>query len=90
MSSGDEIVDKLREVSALLAANGQTRWSVGFEQLAAELPSNPEAIKAKIRGCYGGMGSFNDLVLHRERLPLKDENIELDRLREELWNLCRG
>ncbi|WP_438826910.1 DUF6966 domain-containing protein [Salmonella enterica] len=38
---------------------------------------------------YGGMGSFNDLVLHKAGIPDKDENNKLDLLRHELYGLLK-
>lgn len=37
---------------------------------------------------YGGMGSFNDLVLHRDGIPLLEENDVLDELRHKLYVLA--
>lgn len=33
------------------------------------------------------MGSFNDLVLHRSGIPLREKNNKLDLLRKELYSL---
>jgi hypothetical protein len=39
-----------------------------------------------LKGLYGGMGSFNDIVLHKNGIPLIQENDELDGLRHMLYN----
>lgn len=90
MSESDNIVALLRRVASFLSAHGDSQWARGFERFANEVPLDLESTKAKVRGCYGGMGSFNDLVLHKERVPLKDENTELDEMRNELWELCQS
>ena len=36
----------------------------------------------RITGVYGGMGSFNDLVLSEGWKPLKEENRKLEKLKE--------
>ena len=59
--------------------------------MAAEYQENPTNAKAMIIGLYGGMGSFNDLVLHDEnRIPLRNENDELQRLKTDLYNESQG
>jgi len=35
------------------------------------------------------MGSFNDLVLHKDGFPLKKENNELDALRKNLYGILK-
>jgi hypothetical protein len=38
-----------------------------------------------LKKLYGGMGSFNDIVLHKNGIPLIRENDELDDLRHKLY-----
>lgn len=45
-------------------------------------------IAENIRLVYGGMGSFSDLVLHKDGKPLQVENDELEKLKNELFNEC--
>lgn len=89
MGDSGQIISKLREIVDCLRANGSADWADGFERMADEFPSDPDETKRQIRGCYGGMGSFNDLVLHKQGVPLRKENDELDRMRHELWELCQ-
>lgn len=42
----------------------------------------------EINGCFGGMGSFTDLVLHKDMKPLKKENDELEILKDQLYEKC--
>jgi len=91
MASTHPIVDNLRRIAVLLAANGQDEHAGTFDRLADQFPEDADSTKSKVRMLFGGMGSFNDLVLHdRVRTPLQAENDELDRLRHELWELSQS
>ena len=90
MRDSGQIISKLREIADFLRANGDANWSSAFERMADGFPSDPDETKRKVRGCYGGMGSFNDLVLHKQRVPLRKENDQLECMRQELWELCQS
>ena len=82
---------QLRNVAALLRQYGESQWSEYFTILADEAVHEPEQTTAKVRALYGGMGSFNDLVLHAPNgLPHIEANDELERLRSELYTTCRN
>lgn len=56
---------------------------------AADGVSNSDAHGLqRFLGFFGGMGSLNDLVLHRDGQPLTVENDELDNLRSKAWSLA--
>ena len=42
------------------------------------------------RSAYGGMGSFNDLVLHKEGVPVVQENDQLAERRERLFEMVHS
>lgn len=80
----------LQQLVILLTKNKESNWSISLQSLILDLKySSTEAekniIKSQIRGIFGGMGSFSDLVLFKDGEILIDENNELDLLRRELY-----
>jgi hypothetical protein len=90
VSTNSSIPSLLDRISELLNQNGESDWGSSFQRLKAEYGSNPHGACGKILSVYGGMGSFNDIILHSPNgIPLSAENDELDRLRSELYSECR-
>ncbi|WP_312776794.1 DUF6966 domain-containing protein [Pseudescherichia sp.] len=79
----------ITDIVKILRENDEKYWADIFEKHSVELSYNYDECLYKLRGLYGGMGSFNDLVLHQSGIPLKDENNELDLLRKELYRLIK-
>ena len=80
----------LTKIADLLDAHGEADWAQSFRNFLSDYNSEPEVTKGKIRSVYGGMGSFNDIILYGSNgMPLRDENNELDQMRSELFQLCR-
>jgi hypothetical protein len=91
MDTGDQVESLLRQISNLLGKHGEPAWAEAFDALADQYEESPESTKASARTLYGGMGSFNDIVLYGPGgHPLRDENEELDRFRSRLYAACRG
>lgn len=92
MNASAQVIDALlRRISALLSKHNETEWARSFEHFAVEYSDSPQLTKGRIRSVYGGMGSFNDLILHGpDGIPLGPENDELDQLRSELYAKCRS
>lgn len=59
-----------------------------FDKLRAQIAIEPDETAHRIRISYGGMGSLNDIVLHKNGQPLTTENDEFDALSTELYRLC--
>lgn len=79
----------LETLAVLLRKANEHDWARACECRSDEFGENPaEAIRA-ILAMYGGMGSFNDLVLYESGEFLVAENDELDRLRTQLHFECR-
>ncbi|AWH84708.1 hypothetical protein HYN59_06050 [Flavobacterium album] len=75
------------KIYELLKEAGESGWSNGFRGLIAELEANENiSVYRKIISIYGGAGSFNDLVLYKNGAVCSEENNELDRLRNGLYN----
>jgi hypothetical protein len=84
------IPELLQVIVPILAKNREEEWARYFENLLQEFDADPIGTKLKIRQTYGGMGTFNDLVLHgSDGIPLKQENDLLSDLQEELYLLVR-
>lgn len=78
----------LEEIIALLRENGAEDWTRSFEGAHALLDQDPAAARSDIKSLFGGMGSFNDLVLHRNKQPLIEENRKLAAEKDKLYKLC--
>ena len=88
--------DKIGEISGklikLLKENHESHWSVVLQNIRSEyVTAESKNIVAKqfIIIMRGGMGSFLDLVLHKDRQPLIDANDQLDKLRHQLYEECK-
>jgi len=75
-------------MAELLRFGSRDDWASALEKFRGEVGNSPNATAARILSMYGGMGSLNDLVLYRNGQPLVAENVELDSLRSELYQLC--
>lgn len=88
---GEVIAPLLLKISNLLAGHGEPTWAKAFGDLADPYAESPESARASIRRLFGGMGSFNDVVLHDlDGSPLREENETLDLLRNRLFALLVG
>jgi len=84
----------LLRVVALLKTHGEKRWAFKIEGYLESLRAGDLSAIDSILGTYGGMGSFNDLVLcaengHQiEATKTISVNNQLSRLRTETWELA--
>jgi len=90
MNNLAEIRIIVARVSDLLAEAGNQNWLSAFQKFSMELNDHPARAIAQIISVYGGMGSFNDIVLYEDGQPNTAWNVELDALREALYRLCRS
>lgn len=82
----NEIRKTIIEITNILSSNNEDSWAKVFEKLSRELDVDCESSILSLKGLYGGMGSFNDIILHENGTPLIRENDELDDLRHALYN----
>lgn len=82
----NEIKKTVIHIVDILSSNDEYEWAKTFERLSSGLDSEYESSLNALKGLYGGMGSFNDIVLHKNGIPLIQENDELDGLRHMLYN----
>lgn len=88
MKNIQRIETVLARMAELLRAGERYDWANAFDKLREQFAIDPVNTVSKIRGSYGGMGSLNDIVLHKNGQPLTTENDEFDALSTELYNLC--
>ena len=80
-----EIKKTLTNIFSVLRSNNENAWAKTFETLGSELDVDCETSIFALKKLYGGMGSFNDIVLHKNGLPLRKENEELEDLSHRLY-----
>lgn len=80
-----KIINVIHEIVVLLSNNNEQYWAEIFSSFEKNFQLNPEMTSEKILSVYGGMGSFNDLVLCNNMVPLGKENDTLENLKEELY-----
>lgn len=56
-----------------------------YKNIFLLLQEDPEYAKYQLRINFGGMGSLNDLILHRDGVPVIEENDYLNELRVKLY-----
>ncbi|CAH3896261.1 MULTISPECIES: DUF6966 domain-containing protein [Enterobacter] len=81
----NEIKKTLTNIISILHSNNENAWAKTFETLGSELDVDCEASIFALKKVYGGMGSFNDIVLHKNGQPLRKENDELEDLSHRLY-----
>jgi hypothetical protein len=85
------------EVSTLLAAmreleqalDGRANvWAERVRKAADEVAASDAHGLQRFLGFFGGMGSLNDLILHRDGEALVADNDRLDAARKHAWRLA--
>jgi hypothetical protein len=93
-SKQKQLAEKLRDTCSLLCAAGERHWISWMSQSLAQIENGNSAGIVKLLSAYGGMGSFNDLVLSSsdgrflEDAECQQLNQSLDTLRSELFALA--
>lgn len=83
-----EIQNTLHAIIQLLKVGGEKNWERALAALAIQMETDADTTFSQLLTLFGGMGSFNDVVLHVNGVPLIEENNELARLRSKLFDLC--
>ncbi|MBW4211956.1 DUF6966 domain-containing protein [Enterobacter asburiae] len=81
----NEIKKTVTDIIKILFSNDEDSWAKIFEKLAIELDVDCESSIYSLKKLYDGMGSFNDIVLHKNGISLIQENDELDDLKHKLY-----
>jgi len=85
----------LDELASLLRRHGELHWASWLERDAGLLRGGDFSGITDLLSAYGGMGSFNDLLLcsqHGHRMDGRDAdrvNASLAELRSRAWNLVK-
>lgn len=88
------LITALDELSTLLASHGENHWSSWLASDLSRIRAGDFAGITHLLSAYGGMGSFNDLVLHAANGHVIDEgdvarvNTMLSSLRNRAWSLA--
>lgn len=85
----NKIQHLLTKISLLLSDNNEKAWADTFILFNKRLDLDYDATLIEIRCSFGGAGSFNDLVLHRNGQMLVQENNELNVLQEQLYEVLK-
>lgn len=97
-SKKEELIRILDSLVELLKSEGETHWATWMSQARTLLRSSDFSGIARLLAAYGGMGSFNDLILCQGRengvFAWKKGHIEknekLSLLRSRAWDLAEA
>ena len=92
------LIDVLDALIQVLEQDGDTHWSAWMRRAKSRLAQGDDRGADDLLGAYGGMGSFNDLILGQSyqdgRFAWKpgyaDLNERFDTLRGRAWELAQG
>lgn len=91
MSKVTVLVSIIEKILLLLTSAEEKNWAgafIKFQDRCSDTSGDiPASVQIDMLRMYGGMGSFNDLVLYKQGQPMIKENQELDRLRGELFEI---
>lgn len=90
MTSVDELLNALADAAGLLKANGEQGWADIMEESSRRVAQDSVAGAGDVKSLFGGAGSLNDLILHRNGMPLVQENDELEALRARIYAQTRS
>ena len=82
MNNDEAIRSTLAQLVRLLREQGVQSWADALSRHTATLKQTPHAGLDELLRCYGGSGSFNDLVLSGVPVSV---NEQLDQLRQRLF-----
>ena len=94
----DALCRVLRELIDLLDADKETHWRDWMAESLTELETNNLRGARHLMGAYGGMGSFNDLIIGQQMTEdgfnwapnAGKNNDRLDELRSQAYNLAKA
>jgi hypothetical protein len=72
MATMDDLIAALDEVIALLDSAGQPHWRDWMAEARARLHRSDMSGLDKILAAYGGMGSFNDIIIGYRDVPIRN------------------
>jgi hypothetical protein len=84
----EQLAIRLGRLEDHLAKNGASNWATSISRCRAAVENSDARGLGSFMGMFGGMGSLNDLVLHRNGTPMVEENDQLQRLKNDAWSLA--
>ena len=92
----DELLETLDEIIQLLESDGERHWSRWMRQSRERLQNSDFSGIEHLLSAYGGMGSFNDLVICQSyengesqwQEGYSEKNDRLNELRGKVWELA--
>lgn len=90
----EEMIEIIKEIMALMECHyvgKEARYYKYFETVLERLnkPHDLKKMVKELRGLFGGMGTFNDFLLHKDLVTLLiEENDRLEEQKEKLFSLC--
>jgi hypothetical protein len=91
MKNLELLVSVIEKITEHLDSVGESNWATSFNTFRQRCDSTNleslERLRSEMLRVYGGMGSFNDLVLHKKGQPMTKENQLLDELRRDLFQI---
>lgn len=90
-----KLLNVLNKITELLTSVDEKNWNKTFKYFineAHEIKTENEKknLLSKILQIYGGLGSFSDLVIYVNGQVMIKENIKLEELRKELFNITKS
>lgn len=85
----DEIKTVIQEIIYLLSVHNERAWADQFAYLKEKLNADYQETLALLASMFGGAGTFNDIILHKDGWPLKEENQALVALKSKLYKLVK-
>jgi hypothetical protein len=90
------LIAKLDELIELLKTDREVHWCNWMDRAKQKLENSDYAGVEDLLGAYGGMGSFNDLVISQStkdgeiiwELDSQAKNKQLDVLRSSIWEMA--
>lgn len=92
----EDLIQILDELILLLRSDKETHWSDWMSRVKARLSASDFSGIELLLNAYGGMGSFNDLIIFQKiengkfiwTDESKEKNDKLDLLRSKAWELA--
>lgn len=84
-----KIKELLVQITSLLLENNQNGWAEKFDSFSQKLDTDYDNTLREIKLTFGGAGSFNDVVLHKDGKILISENRELSNLQDQLYDVLK-
>lgn len=91
MESKSQIITVINKIIYLLQFSEEKFWLSYFNHVLEEFDEGQDEkclCSLILKVFQGGMGSLNDLVLHKDGKPLIKENNQLDALKDQLFDIC--